>query len=135
MQSIVLFKGGDPDAPVFGSNPHVGAFQTSGGVSKVKISKEGTAHGQWFDSDKIRSDTSAIWVGAVSGLPSSIGIFYLFLLYFLWYFFYGKPIFEYERSYGSSVPRIPRQPRTHMLLIRIHAHTRHTHVHVHVFTR
>ena len=70
--AIVLFKGSDPDDPVFGSIPHVGAFQTSSGVSRVKISKEGTAHGQWFDSAKLKSDTSAIWVGAVSGLPSSV---------------------------------------------------------------
>ena len=46
---------------MFGTITASGAFRVKDGKLQVKISKEGTTHGQWFGSDMLASDTSAIW--------------------------------------------------------------------------
>ena len=69
--AVVKFSGSDLGPRVFGTIPASGAFRVKDGKLQVKISKEGTTHGNWHDSDMLASDTSAIWLGAISGLSSS----------------------------------------------------------------
>ena len=61
--AVVLFNGSALGPRVFGTIPASGAFRVKEGKLQVKISKEGTTHGNWHDSDMLASDTSAtIWL-------------------------------------------------------------------------
>ena len=73
--AIVAMKGAMEGETIFGLIPTTGALGMREGRLRVKISKDGTTTGAYFNSDGLASSVNGIWLGAVSGVPTSVNHF------------------------------------------------------------